>query len=104
MREDIYSQYETVVGLEIHAQLSTLSKAYASDSAGYGDDPNTNISAITLGHPGTLPRINEKVIDYAIKMGLATQCQIRLENQYARKNYFYADLPNLSKIKNNTLK
>ncbi len=93
MREDIYSQYETVVGLEIHAQLSTLSKAYASDSAGYGDDPNTNISAITLGHPGTLPRINEKVIDYAIKMGLATQCQIRLENQYARKNYFYADLP-----------
>ena len=93
MNEEIYSKYETVVGLEIHAQLSTLSKAYASDSAGYGDDPNTNISAITLGHPGTLPKVNEKVIDFAIKMGLATQCQIRLENQYARKNYFYADLP-----------
>lgn len=93
MTEDIYSKYETVVGLEIHAQLSTLSKAYASDSAGFGDDPNTNISAITLGHPGTLPMVNEKVIRYAIKMGLATQCQIRLENQYARKNYFYADLP-----------
>ncbi len=88
-----YNEYETVVGLEVHAQLSTLSKAYASDSAGFGDDPNTNISAITLGHPGTLPKVNEKVIEFAIKMGLATNCTIRHENQYARKNYFYADLP-----------
>lgn len=93
MSNTIYDQYETVVGLEIHAQLSTLSKAYASDSAGFGDDPNTNISAITLGHPGTLPMANEKVVEYAVKMGIATNCQIRLENQYARKNYFYADLP-----------
>lgn len=93
MSNSIYEQYETVVGLEIHAQLSTNSKAYASDSAGFGDDPNTNISAITLGHPGTLPMVNERVIEFAVKMGLATNCQIRLENQYARKNYFYADLP-----------
>lgn len=93
MSNSIYDQYEMVVGLEIHAQLSTNSKAYASDSAGFGDDPNTNISAITLGHPGTLPKVNSKVINYAVKMGLATNCQIRLENQYARKNYFYADLP-----------
>jgi aspartyl-tRNA(Asn)/glutamyl-tRNA(Gln) amidotransferase subunit B len=93
MSKLIYDQYEAVVGLEIHAQLSTLSKAYASDSAGFGDDPNTNISAITLGHPGTLPKVNEKVINFAVKMGLASNCSIRLENEYARKNYFYADLP-----------
>lgn len=93
MSNTIYDQYETVVGLEIHAQLSTNSKAYAADSAGFGDDPNTNISVITLGHPGTLPRVNERVIDFAVKMGIATHCQIRLENEYARKNYFYADLP-----------
>lgn len=93
MSNTIYDQYEAVVGLEIHAQLSTLSKAYAADSAGFGDDPNTNISAITLGHPGTLPKVNERVINFAVKMGLATNCQIRLENEYARKNYFYADLP-----------
>ena len=86
-------EFELVVGLEIHAQLSTKSKAYAADSAGFGDDPNTNISVITLGHPGTLPKANEQVIDFAVKMGLATNCTIRLENQYARKNYFYADLP-----------
>lgn len=89
----IYDQYEAVIGLEIHAQLSTKSKAYASDSAGFGDDPNTNISVITLGHPGTLPRVNKLVVNYAVKMGLATHCTIRLENEYARKNYFYADLP-----------
>ncbi len=89
----VYDKYEAVIGLEIHAQLSTKSKAYASDSAGFGDDPNTNISVITLGHPGTLPRVNEVVVNYAVKMGLATHCSIRLENEYARKNYFYADLP-----------
>lgn len=93
MSNTIYDKYEAVVGLEIHAQLSTQSKAYASDSAGFGDDPNTNVSVITLGHPGTLPRVNEVVINYAVKMGLALNCQIRLENEYARKNYFYADLP-----------
>lgn len=93
MSDSKYDLYEAVIGLEIHAQLSTLSKAYSSDSAGYGDDPNTNISVITLGHPGTLPMVNEKVIEYAIKMGIATNCEVRLDNQYARKNYFYADLP-----------
>ncbi len=93
MSNTIYEQYEAVIGLEIHAQLSTKSKAYASDSAGFGDDPNTNISVITLGHPGTLPRVNEVVINYAVKMGIATHCEIRLINEYARKNYFYADLP-----------
>lgn len=93
MSTSTYDLYEAVIGLEIHAQLSTKSKAYSSDSAGYGDDPNTNVSVITLAHPGTLPKVNERVVEFAVKMGLATNCQIRLENQYARKNYFYADLP-----------
>jgi aspartyl-tRNA(Asn)/glutamyl-tRNA(Gln) amidotransferase subunit B len=90
---DLKEQYEIVIGLEIHIQLITNSKAYASDSAEFGAMPNTNISVITLGHPGVLPRFNETVLEYAVKLGLACGCTIREENQFARKNYFYADLP-----------
>ncbi|MGZ3754187.1 MAG: Asp-tRNA(Asn)/Glu-tRNA(Gln) amidotransferase subunit GatB [Mucilaginibacter sp.] len=89
----IGEKYELVVGLEVHAQLSTLSKAFSSDSAAFGAEPNHHISAISLGHPGTLPRINKKMVEYAIKMGLACNCAINLKNSFARKNYFYADLP-----------
>ncbi len=77
----------------MHAQLSTNSKAYSSDSTDYGSAPNTNISPISLGHPGTLPRPNHRVIEYAIRLGIACGCDIRELNEYARKNYFYADLP-----------
>ncbi len=91
--EDIYSKYEVVVGLEVHAQLSTHSKMYCGDSAEFGGSPNTHVSVLSLGHPGTLPVVNETAIEYAVKMGLATHCDIRYENQFARKNYFYADLP-----------
>jgi aspartyl-tRNA(Asn)/glutamyl-tRNA(Gln) amidotransferase subunit B len=86
-------RYELVVGLEVHAQLSTLSKAFSSDSAAFGAEPNHHISAISLGHPGTLPRINKRMVEYAVKLGLACGCEINLENNFARKNYFYADLP-----------
>lgn len=89
----VYDNYEAVIGLEIHAQLLTQSKAYSSDSTSFGAAPNTQVSVISLGHPGTLPRHNEKVIEYAIRMGLACNAQIREYNYYARKNYFYADLP-----------
>lgn len=82
-----------MIGLEVHAQLSTKSKAYTGDSTEYGNPPNTNVSPISLGHPGTLPRLNENNINYAIKLGLATQSNIREKNEFARKNYFYADLP-----------
>ncbi len=85
--------YEAVIGLEVHAQLSTRSKAYSSDLAEYGGLPNTHISTITLAHPGTLPRINRRVADYAIKMGLACHSEITRYNIYDRKNYFYPDLP-----------
>jgi aspartyl-tRNA(Asn)/glutamyl-tRNA(Gln) amidotransferase subunit B len=90
---EIAEKYELVVGLEVHAQLSTLSKSFSSDSAAFGAEPNHHISAISLGHPGTLPRINKRMVEYAVKMGLACNCTINLKNSFARKNYFYADLP-----------
>ncbi|MGZ4049142.1 MAG: Asp-tRNA(Asn)/Glu-tRNA(Gln) amidotransferase subunit GatB, partial [Bacteroidia bacterium] len=89
----IYDKYEAVIGLEVHAQLSTKSKAYSSDSTEFGVLPNTNVSPITLGHPGTLPKVNKRVIEYAVRLGLACKSNIREWNEYARKNYFYADLP-----------
>src|SRR6201991_3305893 len=86
-------KYELVVGLEVHAQLSTLSKIFSPDSAAFGGGPNEHISAISLGHPGTLPKLNKRAVEYAVKMGLACNCTINLNNSFARKNYFYADLP-----------
>lgn len=90
---NIYDTYETVVGLEIHLQLNTNSKAYCSDVNQYGALPNTNIGVVTLGHPGTLPVSNKMVIESACKLGLALGCDIRRDMYYARKNYFYPDLP-----------
>lgn len=88
-----YSAYETVVGLEVHAQLQTESKLFCGDSISFGAEPNTHISPITLAHPGTLPKMNSKAIGYAVKMGLACNCTIIKQNWFARKNYFYPDLP-----------
>lgn len=88
-----FDEYEVVVGLEIHAQLNTKSKMFCGDSAAFGGAPNTQVSPLSLGLPGTLPRPNKKAIEYAVKLGLATNCSIREENQFARKNYFYPDLP-----------
>ena len=90
---NIYDKYEAVIGLEVHAQLSTKSKAYSSDSTEFGVLSNTNVSPISLGHPGTLPMSNKRVIEYAVRLGLACKSNIREVNEYARKNYFYADLP-----------
>ncbi|MXV15112.1 Asp-tRNA(Asn)/Glu-tRNA(Gln) amidotransferase subunit GatB [Hufsiella ginkgonis] len=88
-----FEKYELVVGLEIHAQLSTNSKIFSSDSAAFGAGPNEHTSPVSLGLPGTLPRINRQVVASAVKMGLATNCRINLANRFDRKNYFYADLP-----------
>ena len=88
-----YDKYEAVIGLEIHAQLLTKTKAYSSDENIYGATPNTKTSVITLGHPGTLPKANKKVIEYAVKLGVSVGAKIRKRNEYARKNYFYPDLP-----------
>ena len=86
-------KYEVVIGLEVHAQLLTKTKAYSSDENIYGATPNTKTSVISLGHPGTLPKSNAKVIEYAVRLGIAVGSDIRERNEYARKNYFYADLP-----------
>jgi aspartyl-tRNA(Asn)/glutamyl-tRNA(Gln) amidotransferase subunit B len=88
-----YDLYEIVIGLEVHAQLQTASKLFCGDSIAFGAEPNTHVSPITLGHPGTLPKMNKKAIEYAIKMGLACQSEIEQFNYFARKNYFYPDLP-----------
>jgi aspartyl-tRNA(Asn)/glutamyl-tRNA(Gln) amidotransferase subunit B len=95
-------KYEAVIGLEIHAQLSTESKLFCGDATRFGAAPNTHVSPITLGHPGTLPKTNTKAIEYAIKMGLACGCDIAQENYFARKNYFYPDLPKGYQISQHT--
>lgn len=86
-------KYEAVIGLEVHAQLATESKLFCGDSTAFGAEPNTQISPITLAHPGTLPMTNRKAVEYAIRMGLACNCEIEKHNYFARKNYFYPDLP-----------
>lgn len=89
----VYESYEAVIGLECHIQLLTATKMYSSDPAEYGGIPNSQVSVVTLGHPGTLPVVNERALEFAVRLGLAVKAQIREENQFARKNYFYADLP-----------
>jgi aspartyl-tRNA(Asn)/glutamyl-tRNA(Gln) amidotransferase subunit B len=86
-------KYQVVIGLEVHTQLLTQSKLFCGDSAAFSTEPNTHISPITLAHPGTLPKMNCKAIEYAVKLGLALHCKIEQHNYFARKNYFYPDLP-----------
>ena len=86
-------EFETVIGLEIHAQLKTKSKIFCGCSTEFGAPPNTHTCQICLGMPGVLPVLNKKVVEYSIKMGLATDSTINTFNQFARKNYFYPDLP-----------
>ena len=85
--------FETVIGLEVHAQLKTKSKIFCGCSTAFGAPPNTNTCQVCLGMPGVLPVLNKKVVDFTIKMALATHCAITSPNRFARKNYFYPDLP-----------
>jgi len=96
------NKYEVVIGLEVHAQLQTQSKLFCGDSIAFGAEPNTHVSPITLGHPGTLPKTNRKAVEYAIKLGLACNCEIEQDNYFARKNYFYPDLPKGYQISQHT--
>ena len=86
-------KYQPVIGLEVHCQLSTNTKAFVADSAEFGDMPNVNVSIITLAHPGALPKANKKAVEFSIKIGVACGSEISRYNEYARKNYFYPDLP-----------
>ncbi|MBX7124790.1 MAG: Asp-tRNA(Asn)/Glu-tRNA(Gln) amidotransferase subunit GatB [Cyclobacteriaceae bacterium] len=87
------SEFEAVIGLEIHAQLLTNTKAFAPEKSTYGESPNRQVSVISLAHPGTLPRLNRTAIEYAIRMGLAVGSRISQYQIFDRKNYFYPDLP-----------
>lgn len=89
----IKNKYEPVIGLEVHAQLLTHAKIFSGDSTAFGDAPNTNIGVITLGHPGTLPKLNRRAVEFAIRMGLACGSEISRWQIFDRKNYFYPDLP-----------
>jgi aspartyl-tRNA(Asn)/glutamyl-tRNA(Gln) amidotransferase subunit B len=93
MDKAIREKYIAVIGLEVHAQLLTKSKIFNGDAAQFGGAPNTNVDPISLAHPGTLPLLNKKVIELAIRMGLACQCKISRFTIFDRKNYFYPDLP-----------
>jgi aspartyl-tRNA(Asn)/glutamyl-tRNA(Gln) amidotransferase subunit B len=90
---DIFSQYEPVIGLEIHAQLASCFKMFCPDLAEFGAPPNTRLTPITLAHPGVLPSINRECVLMAVRAGLAFGCKINTYTQFARKNYFYPDLP-----------
>lgn len=97
-----YDKYEAVIGLEVHAQMLTKSKAFCADAVEYGASPNTLVSPISLGHPGTLPVHNKEAVRNAVKLGIACGCDIAPFNYYARKNYFYADLPKGYQISQHT--
>ncbi len=89
----VYDKYQPVIGLEVHAQLLTNTKAFSWEASEYGALPNTNVTVVTLAHPGTLPKGNKKAVEFAIKMGVACGCTITRYNFFDRKNYFYPDLP-----------
>ena len=86
-------EYEAIIGLEVHAQLLTKSKIFCSCTTRFGSSPNTNTCPVCLGMPGVLPVLNKKVVECAIKTGLALNCEIAPYSVFARKNYFYPDLP-----------
>jgi aspartyl-tRNA(Asn)/glutamyl-tRNA(Gln) amidotransferase subunit B len=89
----INNHYEAVIGLEIHAQLKTKTKMFSTDSTDFNGADNENTSTVSVGMPGALPVINKKAVEYAVKSGLALNCTIRKKSVFARKNYFYPDLP-----------
>lgn len=93
LTQELTDKYQLVVGLEVHAQLATSSKLFAGDANHFGAQANTQVSVITLGHPGTLPKLNMRALEFAVRMGLACESQISRKSSFDRKNYFYPDLP-----------
>ena len=94
----LYKGYEMVIGLEVHVELKTKTKIFCDCKTDFGAEPNTHVCPVCMGMPGTLPVLNKKVVDYAIKAGLATNCSIARFSKQDRKNYFYPDLPKAYQI------
>jgi aspartyl-tRNA(Asn)/glutamyl-tRNA(Gln) amidotransferase subunit B len=90
---DVRTRYEAVIGLEVHVQLLTVTKAFCGCAASFGAPPNTHVCPVCLGFPGALPVLNRKAVEYAVRAAMALNCQIRETSIFARKNYFYPDLP-----------
>jgi aspartyl-tRNA(Asn)/glutamyl-tRNA(Gln) amidotransferase subunit B len=90
---EVLAKYETVIGLEVHVQLLTKSKIFCGCSTQFGDPPNTNVCPVCLGLPGTLPILNKRVVELAMRASLALNCTVHEHSRFARKNYFYPDLP-----------
>src|SRR5437660_2545549 len=93
MKPETNGDWETIIGLEVNAQLSTESKIFCGCSTRFGDAPNTNTCPVCLGLPGALPVFNARALELAVRLGVATRCTIHRRSVFARKNYFYADLP-----------
>ena len=91
--DDALAQFDPVLGLEVHVELNTASKMFCGCSTAFGADPNTQTCPVCLGLPGSLPVVNAKAIESAIRIGLALNCSIASWCRFARKNYFYPDMP-----------
>ena len=86
-------RFDPVLGFEVHVELNTATKIFSSAPNAFGDEPNTNVTPLDLGLPGTLPVLNRKVVEYAIRLGVALDAQVAETCRFARKNYFYPDMP-----------
>ena len=91
--DEVIAKYDPVMGLEVHVELSTETKMFCNSPTAFGAEPNTHVSPTCMGLPGALPVVNQQAVDWAIKIGLALNCQIASYSRFARKNYFYPDQP-----------